>query len=86
MSSLPAHYSNETQLIEASWNRPLSAPLITQKNAVIGPLLDPKQDLRKMSSPKSGCPLRQPSEIRFQNAVRTSEMHWRISANRAPER
>ena len=30
-SSMP--YSNETQLIETSWNRPLSAPLITQKNA-----------------------------------------------------
>jgi hypothetical protein len=35
MGSLPAHYSNETQLIEASWNRPLFAPLTTQIFAVI---------------------------------------------------
>jgi hypothetical protein len=58
------HYSNETQLIETSWNRPLSAPLIAQKNAVIGPLLDPKKALRKMSSPKSGFLYRCPAEVR----------------------
>jgi hypothetical protein len=44
VNSLPAHYSNETQLTETRWHRPHSAPLITQIFAVIGPLMDPKDN------------------------------------------
>jgi hypothetical protein len=41
------HFGNVTQLIETRWYRPHSTPLITRKNAAIGPfwtfLIDPQK-------------------------------------------